>query len=163
MSSTLYVDSLIEKTSGNGVHIPGHVIQVAQSTVSGNITTSSTSSVATGLERSFTPKFSTSLIQVQLLSGRSFIQPGQQLDVKLFKDGSNVNTTGAGRWISQYSQSTDHHPGGYSGCYFETAGSTSSRTYQVYFDSNNATIYFNNSPGGNAEYKVYLVVTEIAQ
>ena len=30
MSSTLYVDNLIEKTSGNGVHIPGHVVQVVQ-------------------------------------------------------------------------------------------------------------------------------------
>ncbi len=29
--STLKVDSLVEKTSGNGVHIPGHVIQFAQS------------------------------------------------------------------------------------------------------------------------------------
>ncbi len=27
MTSTLYVDNLIEKTSGNGVHIPGHVVQ----------------------------------------------------------------------------------------------------------------------------------------
>jgi len=30
MTSTLYVDNLIEKTSGNGVHIPGHVIQFHQ-------------------------------------------------------------------------------------------------------------------------------------
>ena len=171
MTSKLFVNSL-EPMQGNTIsvagsdtvlHAPGHVVQVVQSTMSGNITTSSSSAVATGLERSFTPKFSTSLIQVQLLSGRSFIQPGQQLDILLYKDGSRVNTTGSGRWISQYSQSTDHHHGGYSGCYFETAGSTSSRTYQVYFDSNNGTVYFNNSPSSNAEYKVYLVVTEIAQ
>ena len=44
MTSTLYVDNLVEKTSGNGVHIPGHILQVVQSTwgqVNSNITSSS--------------------------------------------------------------------------------------------------------------------------
>ncbi len=36
--SNLYVDTINEKTSGNGVHIPGHVIQFAQS--ESNTTTS---------------------------------------------------------------------------------------------------------------------------
>ncbi len=36
--STLKVDSLVEKTSGNGVHIPGHVIQFAQSSLSTSTT-----------------------------------------------------------------------------------------------------------------------------
>ena len=39
--SNLYVDSITEKTSGNGVHIPGHVIGVAHA-VSPVITTNST-------------------------------------------------------------------------------------------------------------------------
>ena len=30
--STLYVDTITEKTSGNGVQIPGHVVQVVQRT-----------------------------------------------------------------------------------------------------------------------------------
>jgi hypothetical protein len=34
--STLKVDSLVEKTSGNGVHIPGHVIQVVEGSASGS-------------------------------------------------------------------------------------------------------------------------------
>ena len=29
--STLYVDTITEKTSGNGVQIPGHVVQVVSS------------------------------------------------------------------------------------------------------------------------------------
>jgi hypothetical protein len=36
--STLKVDSLVEKTSGNGVHIPGHVVQFAQATLSNSTT-----------------------------------------------------------------------------------------------------------------------------
>ena len=60
MTSTLYVDNLVEKTSGNGVHIPGHILQVVQSTwgqVNSNITSSSFT--ATGHTVAITPKFST--------------------------------------------------------------------------------------------------------
>jgi hypothetical protein len=64
MTSTLYVDNLIEKTSGNGVHIPGHIIQTHwhpvtasfDSTVNAYITQSSTT---------FTPKFTGSKIVVE--------------------------------------------------------------------------------------------------
>tara|TARA_B100000963_G_scaffold124129_1_gene108291 strand:+ start:6585 stop:7070 length:486 start_codon:yes stop_codon:yes gene_type:complete len=160
--STMRVDNITEKTSGAGVKIPGHIIQIQRASIGGNITTTSSSPVATGLTCAITPKVSTSLIMVQCLGGRSYVQAGQQLDISLYKDGSNVDSVGAGRWESQYSV-TDHHHGGYSACHFETAGSTSSRTYQVYFDIGSGTGYFTNSPGGNNEYLVHLVVTEIAQ
>tara|TARA_R100001460_G_scaffold100269_1_gene143810 strand:+ start:649 stop:1134 length:486 start_codon:yes stop_codon:yes gene_type:complete len=160
--SILKVDTINEKTSGNGVAIPGHVVQVQRSSIGGNITTTSSSPVASGLECAITPKSATSLIQVQLLGGRSYVQSSQQLDVSLFKDGSNTNSVGGGRWESVYS-TTNHHHGGYSACYFETAGSTNARTYQVYFDIGSGTGYFNNSPSNNNEYLVHLVVQEIAQ
>ena len=67
MSSTLYVDNLIEKTSGNGVHIPGHVIQMQTSTQSGSsisIGNGQLSYINTGLQVSITPKFSNSKIVV---------------------------------------------------------------------------------------------------
>ena len=64
MSSTLYVDNLIEKTSGNGVHIPGHVIQTVQQPYTTGGSISSTSYTATGLTLSITPKFATSKILV---------------------------------------------------------------------------------------------------
>ena len=34
--STLYVDTITEKTVGNGVQIPGHVIQVVQGVYTAN-------------------------------------------------------------------------------------------------------------------------------
>ena len=169
--STLAIDTIQGATAATSVDMsgvtslqmpPGHVIQIQRASIGGNISTTSSSPVATGLECAITPKFSSSLIQVQCLSGRSYIAAGQQMDLSLFKDGSNVNSVGSGRWVSQYSL-YNHHHGGYSACYFETAGSTSSRTYQVYFDNNTGTVYFNNSPGGNDEYLVHLVVTEISQ
>jgi hypothetical protein len=74
MSSTLYVDSLIEKTSGNGVHIPGHVIQhayIQQDTAIGTTVTMNYSSTlptstqgALVFSKVFTPKSTTSVIQI---------------------------------------------------------------------------------------------------
>ena len=67
--STIYVDNLVEKTSGNGVKIPGHVVQVAYrnpDTYQGFRYQSSTSSFAdTSLVIQITPKYSDSLIVVQ--------------------------------------------------------------------------------------------------
>ena len=42
--STLYVDTITEKTSGNGVQIPGHVVQVVSAEHSTTVTMSSVSS-----------------------------------------------------------------------------------------------------------------------
>ena len=40
--STLFVDTINEKTSGNGIEIPGHVIQVKAATLTQHIHTTST-------------------------------------------------------------------------------------------------------------------------
>lgn len=159
--SILKVDTINEKTSGNGVQIPGHVVQVQRSSIGGTITTSSTTPSATGLECAITPKFATSLLKIQLIGGRHYSTNGQ-IDIHLFKDGSTVNSVNEGRWISIYNNEAIHN-GGYSACHFETASSTSARTYQVYFDGHTNAVWFSNNPSGNNEYLVHLVVTEIAQ
>ena len=67
--STMRVDTIEEKTSGNGVKIAGHVVQVAYrnpDTYQGFRYQSSTSSFAdTSLVIQITPKYSDSLIVVQ--------------------------------------------------------------------------------------------------
>ncbi|MDA8860419.1 hypothetical protein N9I36_00475 [Planktomarina temperata] len=66
--STLKVDSLVEKTSGNGVHIAGHVIQVVNAEKLNTASTDSTlpSWVDTGLSCTITPKFNNSKIIVSV-------------------------------------------------------------------------------------------------
>jgi len=64
--SILKVDTINEKTSGNGVIIPGHVVQVAQysdSTVYSNSTTSVAQAIQTG---TFTLKSSSNKVLVTL-------------------------------------------------------------------------------------------------
>ncbi len=60
--STLKVDSLVEKTSGNGVHIAGHVVQVVNADL-GHASVTSSTKVDIG-SATITPKFSTSKILI---------------------------------------------------------------------------------------------------
>ena len=71
MSSTLYVDNLIEKTSGNGVHIPGHVIQVVNSGIATDAFSFSGDN-SNLFSATITPKFASSkiLILVSITSER---------------------------------------------------------------------------------------------
>ena len=63
--SILKVDTINEKTSGNGVQIAGHVVQVVHAVdASGQTSTGGSSYVDTGLSCAITPKFSTSKVLV---------------------------------------------------------------------------------------------------
>jgi hypothetical protein len=62
--STLFVDTINEKTSGNGVQIPGHVVQVQYKNLTNTtFTTNSNSNTAiTNWYVDITPKYSDSLL-----------------------------------------------------------------------------------------------------
>jgi len=62
--STLYVDTINEKTSGNGIYMPGHVIQVVQGTLDTQVTVTSTDPTDSGLEATITPKSTSSKILI---------------------------------------------------------------------------------------------------
>jgi hypothetical protein len=75
MTSTLYVDNLIEKTSGNGVQIPGHVIQTVyvESTTSAVYSMGSTTTSTDLYSAAITPNNTSSkiLISINLQWGMS--------------------------------------------------------------------------------------------
>lgn len=62
--STLFVDDINEKTSGNGVKIPGHMVQFQSDRSTTRIATNSGTFQDTGIEISFTPKFSNSKLLI---------------------------------------------------------------------------------------------------
>ena len=87
--SILKVDTINEKTSGNGVHIAGHMVQYASATSpTAAISNSSTSYVATGLFINFTPKFSTSKVLVTVQSRRFNLVTAPAMQLKCMRDGS---------------------------------------------------------------------------
>tara|TARA_Y100000389_G_C17076424_1_gene324526 strand:+ start:68 stop:556 length:489 start_codon:yes stop_codon:yes gene_type:complete len=72
MASTLTVDNIVGATSASAVHLPGHVIQVVQNVVTGQVSTGGTSYVNTGLTATITPKYSNSKVLVIVGQPMSF-------------------------------------------------------------------------------------------
>ena len=180
--STLKVDSLVEKTSGNGVHIPGHVVQTLSDT---SVITESTTSKASSnsfanssLSITITPKSASSKIIVNAVvsTGSSTSADGTTI-LRLIRDSTPIGIgnasgnrirTGSGRGTNNQDsntmlniplQATD------------TPNTTSAVTYTVQFavrGTGNLTAYLNRS-GSDADTSEYqrtsssLVIQEIAQ
>ena len=100
MTSTLYVDNLIEKTSGNGVHIPGHVIQVAEDVTSTAVTVAVGAGAVAINSINFTPKYSNSIIEITISHAQttriSAGGTGSWLSVHVQLDGVNTNKIRSG-------------------------------------------------------------------
>jgi len=64
MASIINVDTINEKTTGNGVQIPGHVVQVVTSVLSSGVTNSTSTWTDTGLSASIIPSSANSKILV---------------------------------------------------------------------------------------------------
>ena len=64
--STLFVDTINEKTSGNGIYIPGHVVQFKKTAyiTSTQNTVSTSWADITGASLSITPKSTSSIILI---------------------------------------------------------------------------------------------------
>jgi len=96
--SNLYVDNIVEKTTGNGVHIPGHVIQVVHETGADAEVTGSSNTWFNGpIAVSITPKFASSKIlftwsQPFRLEGSGSITRG---GIRVVRDSTSIwNTIG---------------------------------------------------------------------
>ena len=94
--SILKVDTINEKTSGNGVQITGHVVQVVNNqSSSGQISTTTQQYISTPYTATITPKFSSSKIYIDLsfsvlIRGSSV---GGAIGMSLLRDGTRVTSS----------------------------------------------------------------------
>ena len=163
--STLFVDTINEKTSGNGVAIPGHVVQVvsAQNIISPSATTSS-SFTATGVKVAITPSSSSSKVLVTFTSTMNVQGAEKWVDVTLYRDGSTnlalADSTNADAFTGLYNQgSTDTHVPSV-GTLLDSPATTSEVEYEIYFRSrdNSTQVRFNPDKFTNS-----MMAMEIAQ
>ena len=159
--STLFVDDINEKTSGNGVKIPGHVVQYASNTEGASISSNSTSYVASGANISFTPKYSDSKIIVTVQSRRFNIYNSETLLVKLMRDGAtNVSVDGTEHVIvrrNENSSASNQISDGLSYMWQDAPNTTSAVSYEIYYKVNTGTGFL--ADGGGLQY----YIMEIAQ
>jgi len=89
--STLYVDNLIEKSSGHGVHIPGHIIQTVESQgIYSEVTTTGSSFVNSNMQLAITPKFANSFILCNFRCWCSCNVSSGGLRLQVTRNGVNV-------------------------------------------------------------------------
>ena len=154
--SILKVDTINEKTSGNGVAIPGHVIQVVTSNKTSQTQITSTSAVDTGLSVSITPKFNTSKIFISL-STLGICYNTQYIIHRLLRD-STIIYGDAG-----YNNQNYWMPLNYAINHLDSPATTSAITYKTQaYISNVGDLRFNYNGDGSA-HTASITAMEIAQ
>ena len=151
--SVLYVDTINEKTSGNGIIVPGHVLQVVHNVyeTEQSLAISANVDVATGLTASITPKSSSSKILIQYALTTSGNNTGAAYgvfhrpyhDVGQTGTFTAANTRYFGARSGQYST---YQMVTFGGHLEHSPNTTSTIDYKVYVQNNNAqTVYINRS------------------
>jgi hypothetical protein len=167
MTSRLLVDKIEGKTTANTVQMPsGSVIQYKQQQSSTKVTNSANSYVASGVSIAFTPKFSTSIIQVfweGFLTKLASASGGGGW--ALFKDSSALHdvASDSGPQPWEFYKDETRFFGRLTRTHSEVAGNTNSRTYTLRFRGyDSMAVDVNNTSGGGTAYEI-MTIMEIAQ
>ena len=155
--STLFVDTINEKTSGNGIYIPGHVLQVVQSTITSTPSTTSTSFVDTGLSVTITPTSSSSKILIMADYGTGSSNSSNGMVTQLVRGSTSLFYRG-----DSYTNSGGTYGAG-SFAHLDSPATTSALTYKVQYltQGSATTVYFNASYSGYASPTAHLTAMEI--
>ena len=163
--SILKVDTINEKTSGNGVQIPGHVIQFLSQEITAYTTTNSSSAVATGFTLTITPKSTSSIIKCTVgFNGFYCNATAAAASIYLYKNGSFHKYLDA---VSGYANPSGqvHSSSNPTIMVTDSPSTTSAVTYAIFWKRNlgSGNVYMNNYATANNETRSYFTVEEIAQ
>jgi len=163
--STLFVDTINEKTTGNGIYIPGHPIQVVTTNTNTRTATTSTSYiVATDVVASITPTSSSSKILVLYdCMVRTYNNGGADSSMKIgiSRDSGTTILSPQRTRAYDYGSSGIIVESSVSASYLDSPATTSALTYQVYIALVNGTLATINNFTPDAHSSVTLM--EIAQ
>ena len=128
--STLSVDTITEQTTGGGVKIAGHVVQVVNNSTATTITQSSTgSAIETGLVATITPKSNTS--KILILANQNIQTNGNSYAQIVLRKGTIASNTILAIMSSPegYNNSSDHEVNTIPMCYEDSPATTSAVRY----------------------------------
>jgi len=166
MTSIIKVDTIQEKTSGNGVVIANHVIQVIYSEITATQAISSTGwTDITGLSLNITPKVSNSLILITA-NVRFGNDTSASNGMRLIRDSSTVigNSTTEALGNVAYNNGGNRPYLDTTVSHFDTPSTTSQVNYKIQAYRSAGTFSFNGRGGeANGEKHCQLIAMEIAQ
>jgi len=133
--STLKVDSLVEKTSGNGVHIAGHVIQVVQNTTGGSVDNSTSQTYVDAISVTILPKSSSSKFLVNFTGCYDTDAGGRQAFFRIVRTigGSSSTVSGYDTTLGSAYNGGDRQISNMHIQYLDSPNSTNSITYTLQF------------------------------
>ena len=154
--STLFVDTINEKTSGNGVQIPGHVLQVVEGTRTDGTNTSSSSYVDVGLSATITPKSTSSKVFVIVGAGFGNTSAGTNNNVRIVRGSTEI------RSFSRVAFQANGHMNAHQiFTVLDSPSTTSATTYKVQYMTDGGGFRINDSAGDTSVATITLM--EIAQ
>ena len=149
--STLFVDTINEKTTNNGVYIPGHVLQVKQASSNTQIVLASESFVDC-LSLSITPSATTSKFLISTFV-TGYTQSANGGAIRIMRDSTEIldpnNMNSSNQHYYSYHGSTSAYPT-YTICHLDAPSTTSAITYKIQmcrYGANGGNVWFNG--GGN--------------
>ncbi len=160
--STLTVQTLQAPTSGanankviipsghtldasNGLLTPAdHVIQTAQNYARGNINTSSTSYVLTGLDIDFTPSSTSSKVLIIAAFDMDTSATSRQAYATIYRDSTELSTIGdsGSLGLTNSYDAGDRQINGHTIQFLDSPSSTSQLHYEVYFKTTGGVVGF---------------------
>lgn len=143
--STLFVDTINEKTSGNGISIPGHVVQIVTATLNptAHFSTTSQSYVTDGdlPSATITPKFTNSKILIHYTTGMQHDGSGQIENTiyRAISGGATTDLSGGNTYGLAFKGTTNQSWTETSINWVDTPNTASAVTYTWYSRSENGT------------------------
>ena len=164
MSSKLLVDDVVEKTSGHGVQIPGHVVQVVQGVTTANNSITSSTLTDTGISQAITPQSSSSKVLVLInatlgVSGTN----GAEVYMQIVRDSTAIRIYERAIVFHGNDNASYHTGGSYSYCFLDSPSTTSATTYKLQGRTNSGTLRINDYYSGNNQGASTITLMEVAQ
>lgn len=153
--SILKVDTINEKTSGNGVQIAGHVVQAVQGTSTSYLVAGSNDTyIDTGLQATITPKFASSKVLV-LHSSPIVKNSTHDFILRLLRGSTNVHQ------LNFWSNTTTYYSMSAAFQYLDSPSTTSATTYKIQVYKNQNDVLYNYA--NEVQSTATLTLMEIAQ
>ena len=131
--SKIFVDDIVEKTSGHGVVIPGHVVQVITERTNANLGTTSTSFVDSNLSCTITPSSTSSKI-LCIVSSPSWYVANNASYITIYRGSTDLGNSTYGLMRND---NTASNGAGATNQVLDSPNTTSATEYSVYYRTSN--------------------------